>query len=87
MGDGAGGEGFYVAEFGAVVGGFFVPAGEGSEEEEAKEGEDDGDDARDLVSIDTKNRMERDLVWTHIRYGNTILSLNVDATHIRFNGS
>ena len=42
--DGARGEGldFTVA---AVVVSFFVPAGEGGEEEEADEGEDDGDDA------------------------------------------
>lgn len=50
MGDGAGGEGFYVADFGAFI--FLVPAGEGGEEEEAEEGEDDGDDAGNLVSID-----------------------------------
>ena len=53
MGDGAGGEGFYVADFGTVIGGFFVPAGEGGEEQEAEEGEDDGDDAGNLVSVDT----------------------------------
>lgn len=52
MGDGAGGEGFYVTDFGAVIGGFFVPAGEGGEEEEAEESEDDGDNAGNLVSID-----------------------------------
>ena len=51
LGDGAGGEGFYIAD-GVVFGGFFVPAGEGGEEEEAEEGEDYGDNAGDLVSID-----------------------------------
>ena len=42
LADGAGGEGFYV-DFGAgffVV--FFVPAGEGGEEDEADEGEEGG---------------------------------------------
>ena len=52
LGDGTGGEGFYVADFGAVIGGFFVPAREGGEEEKAEKGEDDGDDAGNLVSID-----------------------------------
>ena len=44
LADGAGGKGFDVA-LGAALVGFLVPAGEGGEQEEADEGEDDGDDA------------------------------------------
>lgn len=50
--DGPRGKGFHFA-FGAFRGFFLVPAWEGGEEEEADEGEDDGDDAvtRSLVSL------------------------------------
>ena len=52
MRDGAGGEGLDV-DVGAGAGVvFFVPAGEGGEEEEGDEGEDDGDDAVGWVSHD-----------------------------------
>lgn len=44
LADGPGGEGLDVA-LGAALVGFLVPAGEGGEQEEADEGEDDGDDA------------------------------------------
>lgn len=44
LADGSGGEGLDVA-LGAAFVGFLVPAGEGGEQEEADEGEDDGNDA------------------------------------------
>ena len=50
MRDGTRGEGFDVS-FGTVVVDFFVPAWEGGKEDEADEGEDDGDDSVIQVSI------------------------------------
>ena len=49
LGYGAGREGFHFA-LGAVGVGFFVPDGEGSEKEDADEGEDDCDDSGGGVS-------------------------------------
>lgn len=63
----------------------FVPAGERSEEEEADERKDDGDDSEDGVSKPFAERAAREN--THIKYGKTMLSLKVFATQIRFSGS
>lgn len=64
----------------------FVPAGERSEEEEADERKDNGDDSGKKASAKSlrKGQPEEE---THIKYGKTMLSLKVFATQIRFSGS
>ena len=70
---------------------FFVPAWEGSEEDETDEGEDYGDDAGIWLAGTFRWRGggegKSDREGAYIRYGKTILSLKVLATHIKFNGS
>lgn len=61
-----------------------MPAGESREEEEADKGKNDGNNSRGGVSIGPFNRNGNS---SHIKYGNTMLSLNVEATHIKFRGS
>lgn len=65
-----------------------MPAWKGCKEDEADECEDDGDDSvqeAELVLIRIEFRTPGE--GTHIKYGKTIASLNVLATHMRFNGS
>ena len=64
-----------------------MPTWEGGEEEKAEECENDGDDAVRGVSDNGLCSRDERRDGTHIKYGNTILSLNVDATQIRFSGS
>lgn len=94
MGDGAAGEGFYFLLRAGFVG-FFVPAGECGEEDEAEEGEDDCYDSVFYVivlllavvyTISGKKAKEKKK-RTYKRYGKTTASLNVDATHIKLRGS
>lgn len=61
-----------------------MPAGKGGEEEEADEGKNDGNDSRSGISIELSKRFRNN---SYIKYGNTMLSLNVEATHIKFKGS
>jgi hypothetical protein len=62
-----------------------VPAGEGGEEDEADKGENNGNDSvlRSVMSC------IYEFGWdvTHIRYGNTIISLNCAASQIKLSGS
>ena len=63
----------------------FVPPRKGGKEEEADECKDNGDDSgKDISKASAERAAGKD---THIRYGNTILSLKVFATHIKFRGS
>ena len=73
MRDGTGGEGLDV-DVGAGAGVvFFVPAGEGGEEEEGDEGEDDGDDAWDGLANDDDVRCDRGRYLQEVRKDHAIL--------------
>lgn len=65
---------------------FLVPSRESSEEEQTDEGENDGNDAKGPCQQRTYAHpaINRD---THIKYGNTIMSLNWAASQMRLRGS
>ena len=65
LGDGPRGEGLDVV-LGAAFVDFFVPAGEGGEEDEADKGEDDGDDAVPKASVRLQ-QVKRGTGATHIK--------------------
>ena len=64
----------------------FVPTRKRGKEEEADERKNNSDDSERGTSA-TFAQEGTDRKDTHIKYGKTILSLKVFATHIRFSGS
>lgn len=64
---------------------FVVPARECGEQDEADEGENNGDDSVGYQQYVRRKCTEEKS--THKRYGNTTASLKVCATQTKFNGS
>ncbi len=67
-----------------------MPAGKGTEDDEADKSQDNGNNSAAKTELAPKTSVAalgRGELLAYIRYGKTMLSLNVLATQMRFNGS
>lgn len=87
MRDRSRGEGLDIS-FRAALVHLFMPAWKGRKKDEADKSKNDGDDSvREAGLVLIRVQFCTPGGGTYIKYGKTIASLNVLATHMRFNGS